>query len=99
MTDVNIATQLLTDAFTNQFDTALLVSADSDLVGPMMRVHELFPEKRIVVAFPPARFSVTLKKAARATLHIERRHLTGSQLPEEIVKSDGFTLKRPSQWK
>ena len=32
MTDVNIATEMLTDAFENKFDTALLISADSDLV-------------------------------------------------------------------
>ena len=30
MTDVNIATEMLSDAFTDQFDTALLISADSD---------------------------------------------------------------------
>ncbi len=31
MTDVNIAVQLLADAFDDQFDTVLLISGDSDL--------------------------------------------------------------------
>ena len=35
MTDVNIATAMLTDAYRDRFDTALLVSADSDLVPPV----------------------------------------------------------------
>lgn len=34
MTDVNIAVELLTDAFQNRFDTAIIVSADSDLTSP-----------------------------------------------------------------
>jgi uncharacterized LabA/DUF88 family protein len=53
MTDVNMATELLADAFQDEFDTALLVSADSDLVGPVQAIQQLFSRKRIVVAFPP----------------------------------------------
>ncbi|MFQ5856860.1 MAG: NYN domain-containing protein, partial [Anaerolineae bacterium] len=51
MTDVNIATELMSDAFQDAFDVALLVSADSDLVGPVQAVRRLFSRKRIVVAF------------------------------------------------
>ena len=45
MTDVNIATEILSDAFQNLFDIALLVSADSDLVAPVKKVQSLFPSK------------------------------------------------------
>lgn len=48
MTDVNIATELLSDAFADRFDVALLVSADSDLVAPVQKVRQLFPQKRVV---------------------------------------------------
>jgi len=34
-TDVNIATHMLVDAFQNSFDTAILISADSDLTLPL----------------------------------------------------------------
>lgn len=57
MTDVNIAVQLLQDAITDSFDTALIISADSDLIAPIAAVRKLFPHKRIVVARPPGRFS------------------------------------------
>ena len=40
MTDVNIAAEMLTDAFQDKFDTALLVSADSDLSAPVSRIRE-----------------------------------------------------------
>jgi uncharacterized LabA/DUF88 family protein len=57
MTDVNIAVELLEDAFLETFDTALLISADSDLVAPVEAVRKHFPNKRVVVACPPNRFS------------------------------------------
>jgi len=41
MSDVNLATQLVADAFDNHFDTALIISADSDLSTPARRSHEL----------------------------------------------------------
>lgn len=63
MTDVNIAVEMLADAFQDAYDTALLISADSDLLAPIRKVKQLFSAKRVVVAFPPARFSFALKEA------------------------------------
>lgn len=99
MTDVNIATELLTDAFTDSFDSALVVSADSDLVPPIRAVRQHFPGKRIIVAFPPQRASKELRKAAHAHLTIGHGTLGKSQLPDEITKPDGFVLKRPGVWR
>lgn len=58
-TDVNIAVEMMTDAFRNIFDTALIITADSDLVPAVSAVRRLFPEKTVVAAFPPARFSTS----------------------------------------
>jgi uncharacterized LabA/DUF88 family protein len=44
MTDVNIATEMMTDAFQDRFDTALLISADSDLKSPLEAIKNLFTE-------------------------------------------------------
>jgi len=99
MTDVNIATELLVDAFEDRFDTALLVTADSDLAGPITRMRQLFPAKRVVVVFPPDRASKRLEQLATATLHLGRGVLAGAQLPDPVVKPDGFALERPVNWK
>jgi len=99
MTDVNIATELLADGFANLFDTALLISADSDLVGPVKRVLHLFPSKRVVIYFPPNRHSVDLSKIASRVLHVSRDILIKNQLPDIIQKADGYSLTRPSRWK
>jgi uncharacterized LabA/DUF88 family protein len=98
-TDVNIAVQMLLDAFRDELDTALLISADSDLAGPVEAIQVEWPRKRVVVAFPPNRYSVQLEKRANASFHISRAKISGSQLPDPVVKADGYRLHRPLTWK
>jgi len=99
MTDVNIATRMLVDAYEDRFDTAMLVSADSDLVPPTREIRTRFPTKRIVAAMPPRRHSHDLATAAHAHFQIGEQKIRKSQLPEEIETKSGFVLKRPANWK
>ena len=98
MTDVNIAVQLLCDAHDNAFDTAIIVSGDSDLSGPIANVIQRFPNKRVVVAFPPNRVSKELRSVATAYFAIGRDIFRDSQLPEEVTNAQGFRLVKPSSW-
>lgn len=99
MTDVNIAVQLLTDAYENRFDMALVISGDSDLTTPTRMLRSVFPTKRIVVAFPPERHSTQLKHAANAYLTIGEANLRQSQLPESLPTATGYVLRRPRHWR
>lgn len=99
MTDVNIAAELLTDAFDDRSDTALLLTADSDLTRPIEQILMRFPKKRIVLAFPPNRFSDRLKRTATHHFTVGRNKLAASQFPDEVSKPDGFLLRRPEEWK
>jgi hypothetical protein len=99
MTDVNIAVELLSDAFTDSFDVALLVSADSDLVAPVKKVRSLFPTKRILTCFPPGRYSTDLKDATGISIKIGRAIFSRNQFPDKLQKVDGYTLTRPDRWK
>jgi len=99
MTDVNIATEMLTDAFEDKFDTAILVSADSDLVPPIRTIKRIYPRKRIVVFFPPKRFSTHIKNAGDIQLSIGRGSLVKSQFPDRVKKSDGIILEKPFEWR
>lgn len=98
MTDVNIATELLSDAFTNSFDSALVISADSDLVPPIRAIRRFFPEKRVIVAFPPGRASKAMRNTAHAYLTIGHTTPANSQFPNEIPKPDGHIISRPPKW-
>lgn len=98
MTDVNIAIQLQGDAYDDAFDVALVISGDSDLTTPIRRIRQRFPHKRVIVVFPPKRHSAELKRVATGYLTIGEDKLRASQLPDSIIKPDGFALARPATW-
>jgi uncharacterized LabA/DUF88 family protein len=97
-TDVNIAVALLSDAVRDRFDTALLISADSDLCPAVRETKDLFPEKRIIAAFPPKRHSAELKRVVDGYVSIGDDKIRRAQLPEKIVTGAGVVLRRPEHW-
>jgi len=99
MTDVNIAVQMLADAFDDRFDTALIISADSDLTTPVSKVRQRFPAKRVVIAEPPGRHSTALCNNASGYFTIGEAKLRASQLPDQVQRADGFVLLRPPHWR
>jgi len=99
MTDVQIATQMLADAFEDRCDTALLVSGDSDLVPPIRTIGRLFPGKRVVMAFPPKRASDHLRQAADAYFTIGEGVFRRSQLPDHVTLPGGHVVTRPNRWR
>jgi hypothetical protein len=104
--DVNLATQLLLDAFDNNFDFAVVISNDSDLAWPILMVRKKF-KKNVGVYKPerPASYpsadarpdSKELQKNSRWLRHIEERHLIASQLPATLTDATG-TITKPPGW-
>lgn len=99
MTDVCIATEMIMDAFANAYDTALVVSADSDLVPPVNAILSRLGHKRIIVAFPPGRNSEQLKSCASGQFVITKGPLKKSLFPDEVTTASGFVLRCPKEWK
>lgn len=97
--DVNLATQLIVDAFQDHYDTAILVSADSDLVPPILAVQELFPNKIIKVAFPPERSSFELKSVVKTSFTIYESKFRNNQFPDRVILPSGHTIFRPESWR
>jgi len=98
-TDVNIAVQMLSDAYEDAFDVALLITADSDQVGTIRTIKKFFYDtKKVGVVFPPKRESKHLIKVADFVLHISQNDLGKNQLPEIVEKHDGYKLQRPNTW-
>jgi uncharacterized LabA/DUF88 family protein len=98
MTDVNIATQILIDAYQDKYDMAMLISGDSDLVPPMRAVHEIFANKRVFAAFPPKRHNQSVALIAKGSLTIGRKKLVESQFTFDVEKQDGYVLQKPDEW-
>lgn len=98
MTDVNIATHMIMDAYKDKYDMALLISGDSDLVPPIKEINEHFKNKRVFVAFPPKRHNNSVAIVAKGSLTIGRKKLADSQFDTEVKKKDGYIIKKPKEW-
>ena len=95
---MNIATNLICDAIADLYETAILVTADSDIVPAVQAVKKLKPNKRIIVAFPPKRYSKELQDTTHAKFVIWEKLLRKSGLPE-VIKRDGLAdVVRPEKY-
>lgn len=99
MTDVNIATAIIVDAFKDEYDMAMLISGDSDLTPPIREVHNLFNKKRVFIAFPPKRHNSSMALVAKGSQIIGRKKLVDSQFESEVNSKTGYKLKIPNEWK
>ncbi|MFG2111098.1 NYN domain-containing protein [Streptomyces sp. NPDC048718] len=98
-TDVNIAVSLVADIATKAMDSAVIISADSDLSPAVRTARALAPGAHIVAAFPPARFSHELKRIMPASFTIGRAKFSGAQLPRTVTDPlTGHALERPRKW-
>jgi len=94
--DVNIATELLADAWSNAFDCAVVISGDSDLKAPIRMALERF-HKSVGVLNPQKRECKALKATARFYKQIRESALQSSQFP--TVLTDGMgTFHKPPSW-
>ena len=96
-TDVNIASHLLNDGHLGDYEIAVVISNDSDLVTPIrMVVHELgLP---VIVVTPYEKNSVELKNSASSVRKIREGVLRVSQFPETLRDETGEFIK-PEEWR
>lgn len=97
--DINMAIQLLEDAYEDRFDKAFVVTADTDLSSTLLRVKTLFPHKKIVLLIPPMK----LKEARDLTscnrwIEIKKSHIKHSLLHERI-DYNGEEIHMPKEWR
>lgn len=94
-TDVNLAVQLLHDAWLDYYDCAVLISNDSDFVRAIEIVKE-HHKKRVGVIFPyNCNPSIELSKVAHFVKNIRKNALAACQLPNPIP---GSNIRKPDSW-
>jgi uncharacterized LabA/DUF88 family protein len=94
--DVNIATHLVSDAYENAFDCAVLITNDSDLREPAELVRNRLG-KRVGVLNPHQRPAAALTKVATFIKTIRAGVLRSSQLPAELIDARG-AFSKPDGW-
>ena len=86
------------DAFNDKYDTAILISGDSDLVPPIKAIHNQFNKKAVSVFFPPERHNITVSGAAKGSQIIGKKKIKDHQFPATVTKNDGYVLNKPASW-
>jgi len=99
-TDVHIATNMIRDVVIKKCGISILITADSDLIPPIDCIKEIDPLHKIIVYFPPNRFSYDLKNKSNNSLKLEshKEKFENSMLPENILLPNGYTFQRPIKW-
>jgi hypothetical protein len=97
-TDVAIASRLLAAETRRQFDLALLVTGDTDLVPAVATARAGTPPLTAAVAIPYRRVNRQLRFAADMSLRLGRASYVSHQLPATVRGSGGHLLSRPPEW-
>jgi uncharacterized LabA/DUF88 family protein len=93
--DVNLAAFMLMDCFEQDFEVAIVVSNDTDLITPMRMVREMGCSVGLLNPHPkPAR---DLMKVATFYRPIRKGALAASQFPPALTDAVG-TFRKPPGW-
>lgn len=93
--DVNLGVHLVRDAYEKAFETAVLITNDSDLAEPVRIVRGLgYP---VGILNPHEHHSSVLKQHATFLKRIRQADLIASQFPENMADAKG-TFHKPASW-
>ena len=95
-TDVNVAIHLIKDVLKNEFDRAIIISADSDLVPAVKMAQQHDRTKEISVVAPPGRFGHA--RDLKPILEISKGRVRKHLLAAAMRHRDGTTIIRPIEY-
>ncbi len=95
-TDVQLATYMVHGAGADEYDTAYLLSGDTDYLTPITKVQAL--GKKVKLLRPVARRSEDLAEEVDYVKDVRATHLRRAQLPGAVNLPDGRTIERPFSW-
>ena len=97
--DVNLATYLLFDCFNDEYDEAVIISTDSDLVEPIgIVVHHFKKTVGVINPHPKSGRSVHLANGATWTFQtVNRKYFAQNQFPPTLTDAKG-RFSKPASW-
>ncbi|MEZ6234732.1 MAG: NYN domain-containing protein [Phycisphaerales bacterium] len=99
VTDVNIATHMLCDAYEKRLDVAVVMSADADLVPAVKAVRRAGVE--VVLLLPPGRKRAQhLREASDHNVRgLKIRAIRGNRLPDRVERGGSLSaIECPVEW-
>lgn len=97
-TDVAIGLKLVEVLATDECETVVLVTGDTDMIPAISAARRLFPDRKIGVGFPFLRHNRELAQHADYSFKIDQRSLLKAQFPAHVRLRDGSEIVRPAGW-
>lgn len=97
--DVNLACHMLLDGFKDEYDTAVLVSDDSDFKQAVSIVREKLGKRVVVIRVRADRGSVFKNVADGVYDGNTKKLFRENQLPDPVTLGSGEEIFCPDQWK
>lgn len=98
-TDVNIALHLLNEAYNDSYDTAMIMTNDTDLIPAIKMLRHVFPQKKVGVLFPINRRSHELIQTCNFIRYTKKADFSQCQFPDPHVLPSGRTINKPTEWR
>ena len=97
--DVNLASFLLLDAIRGDYDVALVMSQDTDLLEPLRIVKEEFGKKVVVTWFEEkSRHGKRHAAVTDAVRYVHNTDLRLSQFSNPVIGRGGTRIWKPASW-
>ncbi|HGD7532470.1 TPA: NYN domain-containing protein [Escherichia coli] len=99
--DVNLAISLVSGACNDEYDIAIIITADSDLCPPIKYVRERFPNKELWLVAPPGRIrrATDLCSLSSRSMEINNGALRACCMRDEFYKGGVLVARRPQEWR
>lgn len=96
--DVNLASFLLLHAFRDDYDVAVIVSNDSDLLVPVRMVKTELGKVIGVLRVDKDPRHCVFADTADFIRPLRRTHFVTNQFPDPVVDSTGRHIRKPPEW-
>jgi len=97
-TDVAMATMVLGLFLEDRCDTVVLVTGDTDLIPAVKISNHLFPDRKIVFAFPYKRKNKELMQLCPGSFTINKKQYVNHQFPNPFRTKNGKEIAKPLSW-
>jgi uncharacterized LabA/DUF88 family protein len=97
-TDVAMSLKLLEIFISGEADIAVMVTGDTDCAPSIRIAHQLFPGKKIGVAFPHNRKNRDLVNLADFSFNMSGKNYRNYQFTDPYTLADGRQIQKPARW-
>ncbi len=98
-TDVNLAIQIVKDAYEKTCNKMVLISGDTDFVPPLKLIKDSHKDIKTMILFPAGKYSNHLADICDITLNLDKhKPKWNKSIMERKFEANGRTYEIPTDW-